>query len=150
MDIHKKLRVSASSNDRVYNLFIDGYVRTVQSTWRGQPWSASFLAKTYTICGVEEKVGGRLALGYGKKFGKCPTGSAIGTADNGIINTKVSPVKLLNVAERAVVYTDSNVLSQLYPHNPDVFIMKHSPAECAKRFSASPSSAKSFLKVFPS
>ena len=144
MDIHKELHVSASTKDKtkVYILSIDGYVRTiVQPKWLRQPWSASF-NKTYTICKLEEKVGGKLELRYGK------------SADcwrEGKIHTENPAIKFPTVTDHAVVHTDSNVLAQVYLHNPDVFIMKHPPAECKKKIEAvSSKSPKFFLQVFPS
>ena len=146
-DIHKILRVSASTKHKLYLFYVDGEVRTAQARWLNKGWRAGFLDETYTICGVAEKVGGTLELGHGKKFKKCPHRSYKSPPGRGITYTENPPVKLLNDAKDVLVYTDSNVMSQLYPHNPDVFLMTNPPPRCAESFLKAHHDNNFFLQV---
>ena len=148
MDWHKTLRVVPSKQHKRFLFYVDGNLRTVQVTWLDKPWAADATEVSYTICGVHERVGARLELGYGSKFKKCPPRWAIGKAEQGIVNAKNPPVNLLNVAQDAVVYPGGeSILSQLYPHNRDVFLMTRPPPGCAKAFSKVRHSSKSFMQV---
>ena len=139
--------VVPSAQQKQFLFYVDDNLRTVQATWLGKNWSTDAVETTYYICGVVEKVGGKLELGHGEKFKKCPYRWVTGTAEMGITNAENPPVKLLNVSEHALVYPDADVISQVYPHNPDVFIMTQPPPGCAKSFLKVHHGSKSFLQV---
>ena len=147
MDVHKELRVVASTKDKVFAFYIDGEVRTVQDTWLNNVAPSRFFDSTYTICGAEERVGGRLTLGHGNTFVKCPTRYNAVTNEPGIIRVENPAVRLLNASDDRVVNSSAVVMSQLYTHNPDVFIMKRPPPGCRKSFSTVRHNTKSFLQV---
>ena len=147
MDWHRYLRVVPSAQQKQFLFYVDDNLRTVQATWLGKNWSTDAVETTYYICGVVEKVGGKLELGHGEKFKKCPQRWVTGTAEMGITNAENPPVKLLKVSEDALVYPDADVMSQVYPHNPDVFIMTQPPPGCAKSFLKVHHGSKSFLQV---
>ena len=66
----------------------------------------------------------------------------------GIVHAKNPRVQLLDVAKDAVVYPVAGVMSQLYPHNPDVFILARPPPGCTKSFLKVRHASKSFMQVF--
>ena len=148
MDWHRYLRVVPSTQHKQFLFYIDDNLRTVQATWLGKNWTKDAVETTYYICGMQEKVGGTLELGSGKKFKKCPYRWETGKAEMGITYAENPPVTLLNVTEEALVYPDADVLSQVYSYNPDVFIMKKPPPGCAKSFLKVGHGSKSFLQVF--